>query len=78
MKYPAGYTNIINAREEFEPALYGALRALGLHATIQRRRVWIEGTEAHYFDLALEKGLTRFRRFKRDALTRAAMQEGRP
>lgn len=79
MKCPPGYTNIVNARQEFDQNFHGALRSLGFRATIQRRRVWIDGDEAHYFDLALEKSLMRFRRFKQDVLARAAtMQEGRP
>lgn len=71
MSCPAGYTNIINARQEFDLNFYSALRSLGFRATIQRRRVWIDGDEAHYFDLALEKGLMRFRRFKEGVLARA-------
>lgn len=65
------YTNVINARQEFDYSFYGALRSLGLRANIQRRRVWIEGSEAHFFDLALESELDRFRRFKAGVFARA-------
>ena len=64
---PEGLTNIVNARGLFTYDLYGAMRMFGLRASTQRRRIWIEGTEAHFFDLAREKDLQRFYRW-RDAL----------
>jgi hypothetical protein len=71
------YTNVINARQEFDSRLYGAFRTLGLRAHIQRRRVWIEGAEAHFFDLALASELDRFRRFKAGVFSRALVKRGR-
>jgi hypothetical protein len=74
------YTNVINARQEFDYSFYGALRSLGLRAQIQRRRVWIEGTEAHFFDLAVSSELDRFRRFKAGVFARVQVkreQKGR-
>lgn len=67
----AGRTKIVNARKQIDPKFRGALRTLKLRATTMRACVWIEGDEAHFFDLALEKGLTRFDHFKRDVLARA-------
>lgn len=66
-----GYTEIVDARTMFDPGLERALRKLGLQAKIQRARVWIEGEEAHFFDLALQKSFVRFRAFARDVLARA-------
>jgi len=67
----SGRTKIVNARKQFDRKFNGALRSLGLQAKTMRASVWIEGDEAHFFDLALEKGLARFVRFKRDVLARA-------
>src|SRR4051812_35462855 len=68
-------TGVINGRQFFDYELYGALRSLGMRARIQRRRVWIEGSDAQYFDLARTRGLDQFHTFKASVLARAAAKK---
>jgi len=66
------FSQILSAKQVLLRGHYGAMRRLGLRAEKSRRRLWIVGDdEAHFFDLAHERDLQRFREFEVSLFARA-------
>ena len=66
------FTEILSAKQVLLRGHYSAMRRLGLRAEKRRRRLWIVGNnESHFFNLAHETDLQRFREFESSLLARA-------